>query len=66
MTNHEKTHDTTNLTLVLGGTGKSGRRVAEPLQAHGVPVRIGPRLLKFADVAEELAKVTAAKGVWSA
>jgi uncharacterized protein YbjT (DUF2867 family) len=43
MTNHENTYDTTNLTLVLGGTGKSGRRVAERLQAHGVPVRIGSR-----------------------
>ncbi len=30
-------------TLVLGGTGKTGRRVAERLQARGVPVRIGSR-----------------------
>jgi uncharacterized protein YbjT (DUF2867 family) len=29
--------------LVVGGTGKTGRRVAERLQAHGVPVRIGSR-----------------------
>jgi uncharacterized protein YbjT (DUF2867 family) len=28
-------------TLVLGGTGKTGRRVAQRLQAKGVPVRIG-------------------------
>jgi len=30
-------------TLVLGGTGKTGRRVAERLQTRGVPVRIGTR-----------------------
>lgn len=29
--------------LVLGGTGKTGRRVAERLAAKGVPVRIGSR-----------------------
>lgn len=31
-------------TLVLGGTGKTGRRVAERLTARGVPVRIGSRV----------------------
>lgn len=31
------------LTLVIGGTGKTGRRVAEQLTARGVPVRIGSR-----------------------
>jgi len=31
------------MTLVLGGTGKTGRRVAERLQALGVPVRLGSR-----------------------
>ncbi|HEX6739032.1 MAG TPA: NAD(P)H-binding protein [Vicinamibacteria bacterium] len=30
-------------TLIVGGTGKTGRRVAERLQAKGVPVRIGSR-----------------------
>lgn len=30
-------------TLVLGGTGKTGRRVAERLRARKVPVRIGSR-----------------------
>ena len=30
-------------TLVLGGTGKIGRRVAERLTARGLPVRIGSR-----------------------
>ena len=32
-----------NLTLVLGSTGKTGRRVAERLTARGVPVRLGSR-----------------------
>ncbi|MCB1718364.1 MAG: NAD(P)H-binding protein [Candidatus Competibacteraceae bacterium] len=31
------------LTLVLGGTGKTGRRIAASLEAKGVPVRIGSR-----------------------
>jgi uncharacterized protein YbjT (DUF2867 family) len=31
------------LTLVTGGTGKTGRRVAERLAARGVPIRIGSR-----------------------
>jgi uncharacterized protein YbjT (DUF2867 family) len=35
--------DDKNLTLVIGGTGKTGRRVAERLQARGIPVRIGSR-----------------------
>ena len=29
--------------LVLGSTGKTGRRVAKRLQARGVPVRLGSR-----------------------
>jgi uncharacterized protein YbjT (DUF2867 family) len=33
----------TNTTLVIGGTGKTGRRVAERLSAKGLPVRIGSR-----------------------
>jgi uncharacterized protein YbjT (DUF2867 family) len=33
----------TKPTLVLGGTSKAGRRVAERLAARGVPVRIGSR-----------------------
>ncbi|MGH9462855.1 MAG: NmrA family transcriptional regulator [Vicinamibacteria bacterium] len=32
-----------NTTLVLGGTGKTGRRIAERLMARGIPVRIGSR-----------------------
>jgi uncharacterized protein YbjT (DUF2867 family) len=30
-------------TLVLGGTGKTGRRVVERLEARGLPVRLGSR-----------------------
>jgi uncharacterized protein YbjT (DUF2867 family) len=32
-----------NLTLVVGGTGKTGRRVAARLEAQGRPVRVGSR-----------------------
>jgi uncharacterized protein YbjT (DUF2867 family) len=39
MTNTNDTHET----LVLGGRGKTGRRVAERLLARGVPTRIGSR-----------------------
>jgi uncharacterized protein YbjT (DUF2867 family) len=39
MTNANDTHET----LVLGGTGKVGRRVAERLLARGVPTRVGSR-----------------------
>lgn len=31
------------ITLVLGGTGKTGRRVAQRLQARGIPTRIASR-----------------------
>jgi uncharacterized protein YbjT (DUF2867 family) len=33
----------TKTTLVLGGTGKTGRRVVERLAARGVPTRVGSR-----------------------
>ncbi len=33
----------TNTILVLGGTGKTGRRVVERLQARNLPVRVGSR-----------------------
>lgn len=36
-----KTHQ--NITLVLGGTGKTGHRVVRRLQASGHPVRVGSR-----------------------
>jgi nucleoside-diphosphate-sugar epimerase len=29
--------------LVLGGTGKTGRRVVERLEARGLPTRVGSR-----------------------
>lgn len=34
---------TANTVLVLGGTGKTGRRICEQLRARNVPVRIGSR-----------------------
>lgn len=34
---------TPDTTLVVGGTGKTGRRVAERLTARGIPIRIGSR-----------------------
>jgi uncharacterized protein YbjT (DUF2867 family) len=34
---------TDNTTLVLGGTGKTGRRVVHRLAARGLPVRVGSR-----------------------
>ena len=40
-TNNPKLSEGT--TLVLGGTGKSGRRVAQRLNARGVPTRIASR-----------------------
>lgn len=39
----DQTPKTTGLTLVLGGTGKTGRRITAGLRAKGVPVRIGSR-----------------------
>lgn len=33
-------------TLILGGTGKTGRRVAQRLSSLGLPVRIGSKLGK--------------------
>jgi uncharacterized protein YbjT (DUF2867 family) len=41
-TSHPKT-DSPGRILVLGGTGKTGRRVASGLQSLGIPVRIGSR-----------------------
>ena len=37
----------TKTTLVLGGTGKTGRRVAERLVRRGLPIRIGSRAGKL-------------------
>lgn len=36
-------HPNSPLTLVLGGTGKTGRRIAAQLLAKGIPTRIGSR-----------------------
>lgn len=41
--NNGTTFDSTGNILVLGGTGKTGRRIVTGLQAKGVPVRIGSR-----------------------
>jgi uncharacterized protein YbjT (DUF2867 family) len=41
-TNHAKQSEM-RLTLVTGGTGKTGRRITDRLAARGVPVRIGSR-----------------------
>ncbi|MFV2178431.1 NAD(P)H-binding protein [Actinomadura sp. LOL_016] len=43
MRNTTETKIETGLTLVLGGTGKTGRRVVERLEALDVPVRMGSR-----------------------
>jgi uncharacterized protein YbjT (DUF2867 family) len=43
MTNTASNAASNDTILVLGGTGKVGRRVAERLTAHGVPVRVGSR-----------------------
>ena len=40
------THPLEDPVLVLGGTGKTGRRIAERLWARGVPVRVGSRSAK--------------------
>ena len=37
------TNPSSRTTLVIGGTGKTGRRVVDRLQARGLPVRIGSR-----------------------
>jgi uncharacterized protein YbjT (DUF2867 family) len=42
-TSEQTTTQQQPLTLVLGGTGKVGRRIAARLTARGVPVRIGAR-----------------------
>ncbi|TDD36060.1 NmrA family transcriptional regulator [Actinomadura sp. KC06] len=43
MTNNAQNIIENGLTLVLGGTGKTGRRVVERLEALDVPVRMGSR-----------------------
>ncbi|MEM1250703.1 MAG: NAD(P)H-binding protein [Acidobacteriota bacterium] len=43
MDRQQATNSTQGLTLVLGATGKTGRRIVERLEAAGVPVRKGSR-----------------------
>ncbi|MGF1576042.1 MAG: NmrA family transcriptional regulator, partial [Cyanophyceae cyanobacterium] len=39
----EKSLTANGMTLVLGATGKTGRRIVKRLQARHIPVRIGSR-----------------------
>ena len=41
--NQNQSENQSGLTLVLGGTGKTGRRIVARLQEKGIPVRIGSR-----------------------
>lgn len=41
--NMNKTKRSNGLTLVLGGTGKTGRRIVERLERRGVPTRVASR-----------------------
>ncbi len=43
MTSSSRHIDQNQLTLVIGGSGKTGRRIVERLEALNVPVRIGSR-----------------------
>ena len=42
-TDHNSIQKPAGITLVIGGTGKTGSRVAERLKSKGLPVRIGSR-----------------------
>ncbi len=42
-TTPEQSRESIGRVLVLGGTGKTGRRIAAGLEANGVPIRIGSR-----------------------
>jgi uncharacterized protein YbjT (DUF2867 family) len=62
----EHTHEQTT-TLVIGGTGKTGSRVAHRLSARGLPVRIGSRSASPAfDWDDEATWEPALRGVGSA
>src|SRR5580765_4923169 len=45
MTSHQHSaqDSTDDLILITGGTGKTGRRIADRLAARGLPIRIGSR-----------------------
>ena len=42
-TTHQQQHSSNNDILVIGSSGKTGRRVVELLQTRGIPVRAGSR-----------------------
>jgi uncharacterized protein YbjT (DUF2867 family) len=44
--------------LIIGGTGKTGRRVAKRLSAHDVPIRVGTDFTSYV-------QATASTGVWN-
>jgi uncharacterized protein YbjT (DUF2867 family) len=53
-------------TLVLGGTGKTGRRVVQRLEARGIPVRVGtPSAIRPFDWTDEATWPAALDGVRS-
>jgi uncharacterized protein YbjT (DUF2867 family) len=43
MKSNNDTFETKGLTLVIGGTGKTGRRIVTGLEEKGLPVRVGSR-----------------------
>jgi uncharacterized protein YbjT (DUF2867 family) len=43
MSTHTNTASNNELVLVLGATGKTGRRIVSSLRSHGIPVRLGSR-----------------------
>src|SRR6187399_183101 len=42
-TEEKQMHIQPNQTLIVGGTGKTGRRVTQRFQARGLPVRVAAR-----------------------
>lgn len=62
MTNHENTHDTANLSLVLGGTHAAYVAYDTNLTLPGVDQAPGQPGRDFS----EYARVTAATDIWSA
>ena len=66
MTTMTRTQAAQNLTLVLGATGTTGRRVAERLVTRGVPIRLGSRSGQppFDWQDTRYARDAAASGVW--
>lgn len=46
MKNHDHTHVSNGLTLVLGATGKTGRRIVDRLKSRGIPTRVASRSVR--------------------